>query len=108
MVARLKEHRWVAEMGGMNLRFVYGTGCHARLMTPALTEPCFLGSRDALLKLATDPAARLRRERSAPTSGAGGADGSLTEPSLRHGRGSHRSAPGSRRTALDHGRRQAR
>ena len=31
------EHRLVEEMGGMNLFFVYGSGPHARLVTPALT-----------------------------------------------------------------------
>jgi len=30
------ERRWVEEMGGMNLFFVYGTGTGARVMTPAL------------------------------------------------------------------------
>src|SRR6185437_648943 len=31
------EHRWVEEMGGMNLYFVYGSGPSARIVTPALT-----------------------------------------------------------------------
>src|SRR5437588_12504900 len=31
------EHRWVEEMGGMNLCFVFGRGGVARVMTPALT-----------------------------------------------------------------------
>ena len=31
------ERRWVEEMCGMNLFFVYGTGPDARIMTPALT-----------------------------------------------------------------------
>ncbi|MCW2932635.1 MAG: branched-chain amino acid aminotransferase, partial [Actinomycetia bacterium] len=31
------EHRYVEEMGGMNLYFVYGSGSSARIMTPALT-----------------------------------------------------------------------
>ena len=47
------EHRWVEEMGGMNLFFVYGTGESARLMTPALTGSLLPGiTRDSLLKLA--------------------------------------------------------
>ena len=47
------EHRWVEEMGGMNLFFVYGTGDSARLMTPALTGSLLPGiTRDSLLKLA--------------------------------------------------------
>ncbi|MDQ2944237.1 MAG: branched-chain amino acid aminotransferase, partial [Candidatus Dormibacteraeota bacterium] len=31
------EHRWVEEMGGMNLYFVYGSGPGARVVTPSLT-----------------------------------------------------------------------
>ncbi|MGB7981118.1 MAG: branched-chain amino acid aminotransferase [Candidatus Nanopelagicales bacterium] len=47
------EHRWVEEMGGMNLVFVYGTGADARLVTPALTGTLLPGiTRDSLLKLA--------------------------------------------------------
>jgi branched-chain amino acid aminotransferase len=49
------EHRWVEEMGGMNLFFVYGTGADARLMTPALTGTLLPGiTRDSLLQLAPD------------------------------------------------------
>jgi branched-chain amino acid aminotransferase len=47
------EHRWVEEMGGMNLFFVYGSGSSARIMTPALTGTLLPGvTRDSLLKLA--------------------------------------------------------
>ena len=47
------EHRWVEEMGGMNLFFVYGSGTDARIMTPALTGTLLPGvTRDSLLKLA--------------------------------------------------------
>ncbi len=47
------EHRWVEEMGGMNLVFVYGTGDSARLVTPGLTGTLLPGiTRDSLLKLA--------------------------------------------------------
>ncbi|HCU91908.1 MAG TPA: branched chain amino acid aminotransferase, partial [Actinobacteria bacterium] len=47
------ERRWVEEMGGMNLFFVYGTGPDARIMTPALTGTLLPGvTRDALLTLA--------------------------------------------------------
>jgi branched-chain amino acid aminotransferase len=47
------EHRWVEEMGGMNLFFVYGAGADARVMTPALTGTLLPGvTRDSLLKLA--------------------------------------------------------
>jgi branched-chain amino acid aminotransferase len=50
-----REHRWVEEMGGMNLCFVYGKGRDARLMTPALTGTLLPGvTRDALLTLAAD------------------------------------------------------
>jgi branched-chain amino acid aminotransferase len=47
------EHRWVEEMGGMNLYFVYGTGPSARIVTPALTGTLLPGvTRDSLLTLA--------------------------------------------------------
>jgi branched-chain amino acid aminotransferase len=49
------EHRWVEEMGGMNLFFVYGTGAGAGLLTPALTGTLLPGvTRDSLLTLAPD------------------------------------------------------
>ncbi|HEV2375102.1 MAG TPA: branched-chain amino acid aminotransferase [Streptosporangiaceae bacterium] len=49
------EHRWVEEMGGMNLFFVYGSGTQARVMTPALTGTLLPGiTRDSLLTLAPD------------------------------------------------------
>ncbi|KWX08704.1 branched-chain amino acid aminotransferase, partial [Carbonactinospora thermoautotrophica] len=49
------EHRWVEEMGGMNLFFVYGSGENARLLTPALTGTLLPGvTRDSLLTLARD------------------------------------------------------
>ena len=49
------EHRWVEEMGGMNLYFVYGSGPGARIVTPALTGTLLPGvTRDSLLTLATD------------------------------------------------------
>ena len=44
------EHRWIEEMGGMNLYFVYGTGPDARLVTPNLTGSLLPGiTRDSLL-----------------------------------------------------------
>ncbi|MFJ9209807.1 branched-chain amino acid aminotransferase [Streptomyces sp. NPDC102264] len=47
------ERRWVEEMGGMNLFFVYGSGGSARLVTPPLTGSLLPGvTRDALLRLA--------------------------------------------------------
>ncbi|MEU5401808.1 branched-chain amino acid aminotransferase [Streptomyces sp. NPDC005963] len=45
------EHRWVEEMGGMNLYFVYGN----RIVTPELTGSLLAGvTRDSLLTLAKD------------------------------------------------------
>ncbi|RDG36937.1 branched-chain amino acid aminotransferase [Streptomyces corynorhini] len=45
------EHRWVEELGGMNLYFVYGD----RIVTPELTGSLLAGiTRDSLLKLAGD------------------------------------------------------
>jgi branched-chain amino acid aminotransferase len=49
------EHRWVEELGGMNLFFVYGSDEHARIMTPALTGTLLPGiTRESLLTLAPD------------------------------------------------------
>jgi branched-chain amino acid aminotransferase len=49
------EHRWVEEMGGMNIYFVYGSGPSARIVTPALTGTLLPGvTRDSLLTLAAD------------------------------------------------------
>jgi branched-chain amino acid aminotransferase len=49
------EHRWVEEMGGMNLYFVHGSGPSARIVTPALTGTLLPGvTRDSLLTLAGD------------------------------------------------------
>jgi branched-chain amino acid aminotransferase len=47
------EHRWVEEMGGMNLYFVFGSGKSARIVTPGLTGTLLPGvTRDSLLTLA--------------------------------------------------------
>ena len=49
------EHRWVEEMGGMNLCFVFGRGSDARVMTPVLTGTLLPGiTRDSLLTLGRD------------------------------------------------------
>jgi len=49
------EHRYVEEMGGMNLYFVYGAGDKARLVTPELTGSLLPGvTRDSLLTLSAD------------------------------------------------------
>jgi branched-chain amino acid aminotransferase len=49
------EHRWVEEMGGMNLFFVFDHGGHPQVMTPALTGTLLPGiTRDSLLRLAPE------------------------------------------------------
>jgi branched-chain amino acid aminotransferase len=49
------ERRWVEEMGGMNLCFVFGSGADARLVTPELSGALLPGvTRDSLLTLAAD------------------------------------------------------
>lgn len=49
------EHRWVEEMGGMNMFFVHGSGPQARISTPPLTGTLLPGiTREALLTLAPD------------------------------------------------------
>jgi branched-chain amino acid aminotransferase len=76
-----QEHRWVEEMGGMNLCFVFGSGPSARLMTPALTGTLLAGvTRDALLQLAADLGYKAEEGKiSTEEWRAGCADGSLTE-----------------------------
>jgi branched-chain amino acid aminotransferase len=75
------EHRWVEEMGGMNLCFVYGRGPKARLMTPALTGTLLPGvTRDSLLTLGRDLGYATDEGRiSVDEWRAGCEDGSLTE-----------------------------
>ena len=49
------ERRFVEEMGGMNLFFVFGSGGTARLVTPELSGSLLPGiTRDSLLQLAID------------------------------------------------------
>ncbi|HEX3787409.1 MAG TPA: branched-chain amino acid aminotransferase [Pseudonocardiaceae bacterium] len=49
------ERRWVEEMGGMNLFFVFGSGSDARLVTPELSGALLPGvTRSSLLQLAGD------------------------------------------------------
>jgi branched-chain amino acid aminotransferase len=76
-----REHRWVEEMGGMNLCFVYGAGRKARLMTPGLTGTLLPGvTRDALLQLAADLGYQAEEGSiNIEEWRAGCADGSLTE-----------------------------
>jgi branched-chain amino acid aminotransferase len=76
-----REHRWVEEMGGMNLFFVFGSGAKARLMTPALTGTLLPGiTRDALLTLGADLGYAVEEGRISTSEWQEGcADGSLTE-----------------------------
>ncbi len=76
-----RDHRWVEEMGGMNLCFVFGTGAGARVLTPELTGTLLPGvTRDALLRIATDLGYRAEEGRiSTDEWRQGCADGSLTE-----------------------------
>jgi branched-chain amino acid aminotransferase len=49
------ERRWVEEMGGMNLFFVFGSGASARLVTPELSGSLLPGvTRSSLLRLGQD------------------------------------------------------
>ncbi|MFV0127613.1 branched-chain amino acid aminotransferase [Streptomyces sp. HMX112] len=52
------EHKWVEELGGMNLYFVYGAesgGGRTRIVTPELTGSLLAGiTRDSLMTLARD------------------------------------------------------
>jgi branched-chain amino acid aminotransferase len=49
------ERRWVEEMGGMNLFFVFGSGEDARVVTPELSGSLLPGvTRNSLLTLATE------------------------------------------------------
>ncbi|HEY7596658.1 MAG TPA: branched-chain amino acid aminotransferase [Actinophytocola sp.] len=48
------ERRWVEEMGGMNLFFVFGSGADARVVTPELSGSLLAGiTRNSLLTLAS-------------------------------------------------------
>ncbi len=49
------ERRYIEEMGGMNIFFVFGSGASARLVTPELSGSLLPGiTRDSLLQLAAD------------------------------------------------------
>jgi len=75
------ERRWVEEMGGMNLYFVFGNGPDARVMTPELTGSLLAGvTRDSLLTLAADLGHRVEEGRiDVDTWRDACADGTLTE-----------------------------
>jgi branched-chain amino acid aminotransferase len=71
------ERRWVEEMGGMNLYFVYGD----RIVTPELSGSLLPGiTRDSLLAIAADLGYSVAEERiSVEDWRRGNADGTLTE-----------------------------
>ncbi len=49
------EHKYVEEMGGMNLAFVFGSGSDARIVTPELSGSLLPGvTRASLLNVAAD------------------------------------------------------
>jgi branched-chain amino acid aminotransferase len=75
------ERRWVEEMGGMNLCFVFGSGSSARLVTPALTGTLLPGIiRDSMLTMAPDLGIPASEERvSIQDWRAGCASGEITE-----------------------------
>ncbi|MGF1431889.1 branched-chain amino acid aminotransferase [Kitasatospora sp. LaBMicrA B282] len=75
------EHKWIEEMGGMNLYFVFGEGADARIVTPALSGALLPGiTRDSLLTMAADLGyATGERKISTEEWKQGNADGTLTE-----------------------------
>jgi branched-chain amino acid aminotransferase len=76
-----EERRWVEEMGGMNLYFVYGSGDSARLVTPELTGALLPGvTRSSIIQVAADLGLAASEERiSVDDWRDGNADGSITE-----------------------------
>ncbi|TQF03350.1 branched-chain amino acid aminotransferase [Kitasatospora acidiphila] len=75
------EHKWIEEMGGMNLYFVFGEGENAKVVTPALSGALLPGiTRDSLLSVAADLGyATEERKISTDEWKQGNADGTLTE-----------------------------
>ena len=58
------ERRWVEEMGGMNLFFVFGSGSDAEIVTPELSGSLLPGvTRTSLLQLARDRGYRTAERR---------------------------------------------
>ena len=58
------ERRWVEEMGGMNLFFVFGSGADVEVVTPELSGSLLPGvTRDSLLHLARDMGYRTAERR---------------------------------------------
>ncbi|MCX4746622.1 branched-chain amino acid aminotransferase [Kitasatospora sp. NBC_01287] len=75
------EHKWIEEMGGMNLYFVFGEGEDAKIVTPALSGALLPGiTRDSLLTMAADLGyATEERKISTDEWKQANADGTLTE-----------------------------
>jgi branched-chain amino acid aminotransferase len=75
------ERRWVEEMGGMNLFFVFGSGADAEVVTPELSGSLLPGvTRDSLLQLARDLGYRTAERRISTDEWAKSVDsGELTE-----------------------------
>ncbi|MGW4647362.1 branched-chain amino acid aminotransferase [Kitasatospora sp. NPDC004289] len=75
------EHRWIEEMGGMNLYFVFGEGKDAKIVTPELSGALLPGiTRASLLTLASDLGYAVEeRKISTDEWREANADGTLTE-----------------------------
>ena len=101
------ERRYVEEMGGMNLYFVFGTGSQARLVTPALSGSLLPGvTRDSLLTLAADAGIPVEErkigDRRMAEEGRVGRDQRGVR--VRHRRGHHPGGSGEVRRRRVHGR----
>ena len=58
------ERKYIEEMGGMNLFFVYGSGADATVVTPALSGSLLAGiTRDSLLQVARDMGLKVEERR---------------------------------------------
>ncbi|MCK0441006.1 branched-chain amino acid aminotransferase [Gordonia alkaliphila] len=75
------ERRYIEEMGGMNLFFVFGSGSDAEIVTPELSGSLLPGiTRASLLTLASDAGYRVsERKITTDELRAGAADGSISE-----------------------------
>lgn len=58
------DRKYIEEMGGMNLAFIFGTGADAELVTPALSGSLLAGvTRDSLLTVAADEGLKVSEKR---------------------------------------------
>ncbi|AGP30544.1 branched-chain amino acid aminotransferase [Corynebacterium terpenotabidum] len=58
------ERKYIEEMGGMNLAFIFGTGADAELVTPELSGSLLAGiTRDSLLTVAADEGLKVTEKR---------------------------------------------